>query len=204
LHWATGDDVIKYLASLGLDVNARDKRGWTPLHYAVDRQGCDDIKTLVSLGASMIVGDAHDKSPFHLAAEKGFIDVIRVLVSLGADVNAPKSGCTALYTAVEEKHVNAVRVLAQLGANVNSPTPNKISPLCQAALNKDMATIRVLIAYGADWYYESSDGNVFEIVGRHAGESGLRALQHCVTREVAMTLSPLELPICELCCDERS
>jgi ankyrin repeat protein len=76
LHYAAEDcnpQIIRLLATRGADVNARDKNGWTPLHWAVEsdidaasQQGrraseLPTVKALIEHGAD-ITAEANDGS----------------------------------------------------------------------------------------------------------------------------------------------
>ena len=69
-------DVIRQLIELGVDVNAKDRCGWTPLHFA-----------------------ARTKCP--AADQNRFIACIKLMIDAGADVNAKDDeGVTPLHRSV--------------------------------------------------------------------------------------------------------
>jgi ankyrin repeat protein len=66
-------------------VNAKDKDGWTPLHWAV----CNDhlevikkevIKKLISAGANVNAKDKYGETPLHRAAYNGHLEVTKILI----------------------------------------------------------------------------------------------------------------------------
>ncbi len=78
---------IQAMITLGADVNARDHRGWTPLHCAVySRHGQDAIKVLVA--SDVNAKNNKGQTPLHLAANSGKSEIIDQLIARGAFVNA--------------------------------------------------------------------------------------------------------------------
>ncbi|WP_422450125.1 ankyrin repeat domain-containing protein [Endozoicomonas sp. ALB091] len=80
-------DKIQAMITRRADVNARDYRGWTPLHCAVySRHPQDAIEVLV--GSDVNGRNNEGQTPLHLAAKSGKSDVIVQLIDRGASVNA--------------------------------------------------------------------------------------------------------------------
>jgi hypothetical protein len=119
-------DVVKYLESIGLDVNAKDNFDDTPLHLASDYGYTKIVKFLVSQGAYVNALDNIGNSPLHLAANRGWLEIIKYLVSHGADVNAvDKFGNTPLHDIVSspwsksKEKLEIVKFLVSKGADIN-------------------------------------------------------------------------------------
>ena len=140
LHLAVRLGTIKhvsYLLSQGLDANALDFQGFSPLHLAtIDnpnsfnvQQSFEKTKLLLDAGADLekyTEGQLPDKTPFFYAALSGNIKVMRLLKdSYGANVDAK-----AFYSF--------------------APLDSKITPLVYIANKATPETIKTLLELGAD------------------------------------------------------
>jgi ankyrin repeat protein len=100
LHYAAEDcnpEVVQLLATSGADVNARDKNGWTPLHWAVEsdmdaasQEGrrakeLPTVKALINHGADIAAKATDGSTPRDIAAAYG-------LEALYDSVAQPKDG----------------------------------------------------------------------------------------------------------------
>ena len=83
-------DVVKFLVSSStIDVNIKDKEGYTPLHTACRYGQLDIIKFLLSLpSVNVNIRDDRRDTPLHTACHYGQLDIIKFLLSLSpVDVN---------------------------------------------------------------------------------------------------------------------
>ncbi|HEY2415261.1 MAG TPA: ankyrin repeat domain-containing protein [Pirellulaceae bacterium] len=79
--------VIKHLIRLGVDVNAQDRRHWTPLHFAVRTKNAEIVRLLIEAGAEVdAVNDEHI-SPLKLSVIKAQrnLEVTKILLAANAD-----------------------------------------------------------------------------------------------------------------------
>ena len=94
----------------GVDVNAKFKDGWTPLHMAAEGGHREIVDLLIAKGADINAtagwGDGVGWTPLHMAAEEGHKKVVELLILKGADINVKNGdGRTPLDLAI--KHMNA-------------------------------------------------------------------------------------------------
>jgi ankyrin repeat protein len=109
------------LIGAGAYINARDKKGVTPLHYAAHRRYSGDVrgpfrdvvKTLLDYGADVNVKTTRGATPLHVAAYYGEAEIVEMLIKRGADVNARTfieralgewslNACTPLHSTLTE------------------------------------------------------------------------------------------------------
>lgn len=87
--------LVRKLVALGADVRARNRRGQTALHYAVDgnpasaswnpRGQVQTIRALVEAGAEVDAADAGGVTPLHRAVRNRCAAAVKTLVAAGAD-----------------------------------------------------------------------------------------------------------------------
>jgi ankyrin repeat protein len=159
LHRASGDgdtEAVLQLLGMGIDVNAVDEAGQTPLHKAASRGQAGVAQILLDHGAKI---DAEDKwsgkTPLHLAWGEKNKEVAYVLITYGADVNArDKNGTTPLHSALYP----VAEVLIANGADVNVRDAKGETPLHWAAFGGYWQVAELLIKKGADVNARSNNG----------------------------------------------
>lgn len=110
---------------LGLDVNARDEHGFTPLMDAARHSdGHEIIDLLLAAGADPLTRTSFGSTALHVAAIIRDADpqVVQLLTGAGLNVDAAdKNGSTALMEAVEFGSPAMIEALLDAGANPRVP-----------------------------------------------------------------------------------
>lgn len=83
--------VINLLIDLGLDINAKDKRGESTLHYAASGGSLQAVKRILQLDP-IIDADSVGWSPLHWATRSGDLQLFKLLREAGV----PESTCDTL------------------------------------------------------------------------------------------------------------
>ena len=79
---------VKQHISYGTDINSRNLKSWTPLHYASSRGHSEIVNILLENGAyvnsSIIIGTNKDKTPLDFAIQNNNQSEIKILRKHGA------------------------------------------------------------------------------------------------------------------------
>lgn len=78
--------VISHLIDLGVDINAKDCRGWTPLQFAARTKSAAAVKLLIDAGADVNAEDNEGITPLHQSAwdNPNGLETIEMLLAAGA------------------------------------------------------------------------------------------------------------------------
>ncbi|XP_054723686.1 ankyrin repeat domain-containing protein 65-like [Uloborus diversus] len=137
---------IRELLDRGLDTRARDTRGRTPLHVALefDREAAAEL--LAEADCITDVVDGYWCTPLHRAAESGCVNVIRILLAGGADASAEP---TPLHLALMSGKEAAAEVLLGAAPECDGPDCWGRTPLHLAARRGFVRIARALVSRGA-------------------------------------------------------
>ena len=161
LHHAAGQTgkpgVLEALLTAKADVNAKDRKGLTPLSHAVlNCSGEPDVglvKMLIKHGADVNTKDRDGETPLHFSTicDLPAGAVTRWLIYANADPNArDHRGKTPLHHAAEQNRnldLGVLEALLEGGADINAKDIHGKTPL-ELAINLDFA--KRLLKYGAD------------------------------------------------------
>lgn len=144
------NDVEKLLrANPGL-VNAADRAGNTPLHYAAGFGSLETMKLLLDKRGDVNAKNKRRSTPLHWAIPNEA--KVRMLLDRGAEVNSAQiDGRTPLYNAASAANSDAIlNLLLVRGADPNRATANGQTPLMTAAGHGGVEAMRMLIAAKAN------------------------------------------------------
>ena len=160
LHAAAhrGDaDEIRELVATGVDLEARDTRGRTPVHVAAFASEDAALRALAEAGADMnaLEGQAYDVVTIAAVADDP--DLMSLAIELGNDpglTTSPYDG-TALIAAAHLGHAEVVRRLIAAGAPLDHVNNLGWTALIEAVVLGDggpdhLAVVEALVSAGAD------------------------------------------------------
>ncbi len=142
--------IMKMLLDAGADVEAGNRFGQKPLHWAFANR--EQVSLLLERGAN-VNGQAHDgRTALYLAASQhNSADVLELLLAKGADPNlATTNGRTPLMAASAGGEVAMMRKLIDRKANVNVSSGTGSVALMDAAASRSSVAVTLLLAHGAD------------------------------------------------------
>jgi ankyrin repeat protein len=152
------EDVRNHLL-LGTDVNEKNSKGWTALHFATVRGNTGPAKVLVEAGALLDEPTGTLKTPLHFAADRGHLDIVKLLVEHGANLSArDDEQWTPLHFAAEKDRVDVAAYLIQKGAEVDARSRRGGTPLHEASASAGTEMIRLLLDNGADQSIRADNG----------------------------------------------
>ncbi|XP_071041005.1 delta-latroinsectotoxin-Lt1a-like [Parasteatoda tepidariorum] len=132
-------------------LNARDEKGFTPIHIAASTRNSGFVKFLVDQNADVNVQTAGDKvTPLHIAAKRGFFKTIKnLLASNKIEINKrEKSGYTPLHYAVRGI-VKAIKILlADDKILINAKSNFGLTPFHLAVMKGDREICDALLSSG--------------------------------------------------------
>ncbi|KAJ8672624.1 hypothetical protein QAD02_003883 [Eretmocerus hayati] len=120
-------NLAKCLIELGADVNIKDKKGLTCLHWSamLDSNAVEATRMLLEAGAQVNCISNDGSTPLARAASSNDRDLIKLMIDAGADVNFTKTlDNSALMCAVVGSHSDAVELLLQSGADLEIEGPD--------------------------------------------------------------------------------
>ena len=166
---------VKFLVTkLKQDINARNKRGVSPLHWAFNKNiwsEQDDpelARWLLEHGADVHASDKKNNTPLHHAVSDGSVKGVKLLLAHGASANAQNiDGWTPLALTTEHTRLPAPNIfstktisvpscleiaqtLINAGADINKTLNNGATPLILAVENKNIELAKLLVKHGAN------------------------------------------------------
>lgn len=152
------DYVTEELLERGVNINAKDFKGMTALHYAAIYGRWTMIQPLKIKGADFeakvepMPPTPCGLSALHIAAKNGDTGTVRELLRLGANIDEEDQwqAQTALCIAAEWGREDVVRLLTDNGSAVDGSSKCDASPLICACAAGHEAVVCLLLKKGAD------------------------------------------------------
>lgn len=177
---STDEALAQRLIQTGVNVNAKDGKGDTPLHYVGKSE--KNARLLLSRGAKVNVRNQNGDTPLHNIFGEKTAAVIKLLIDRGAKVNARnQEQMTPLHFAANSGKADITELLIRSGADINARSTQNWTPLHYAASNLEIA--KKLIEAGADLTIQNRQGAVI-----HSQDINPTVLQLLLDRGVDVNL----------------
>ena len=153
LHHAAGFASVatmKLLLDQGTGVNAKNRRGSTPLHWAIHDEA--KVRLLLGRDAAINAMQADGRTPLYQAASLANGQaIVALLLAQGADTNlSTAGGQTPLMAAALRGDAAVVGQLLAKGAKANTKSGAGSTALMSAATNGNARAVQLLLEAGAD------------------------------------------------------
>ena len=140
-------------------INAKDKYGNAPLHYAAIQDFPDIAEFLINKGADVNLKGSFGRTPLFFAASRGNYNICLVLIENGADLNIKNiESRTPLYYAVYWKRKEIVEKLLFHGAFVDIKGDYGRSLFHRAAIGGFRKLVDLMIKKGIDINTKNDNG----------------------------------------------
>jgi Ankyrin repeats (3 copies)/Ankyrin repeat len=139
-------ETIKSVIAKGMDINAINILGQTPLHLAAENGNGDAVQLLLDNGAEVdAVAIDSGCTALHYAASLGHVDLCELLVRHGANPDAQTVSLeTPLHLAVASGHSKVVALLLKYHARLDIRDKNGMTPLQQAENTKKREIVTLI------------------------------------------------------------
>lgn len=155
-------------------INVRDSKGRTPLHWAAVRGDENAITLLLDHGAKINAQDEKQATPLLLAASSGTDRTLKLLILAGANVHLTdiRGGHALHYAARYQRETAPVKVLLQAGSPVDCRNIYGDTPFIAAAAKNNYEIGAYLLQKGADMHASNNlnDTPLFQSIYQNSHE----------------------------------
>lgn len=190
--------VKKAIEEGGVDIEIKDKQGYTPFLKSFYYETTNVLKYLVKKGANVNALVKLHKSPLMSASENNEFEIVKLLVENGVDVNYLDSDHrTALFSASEKLNFEIVKYLLNNGAKINIVDIYNVNALVFAINNNRKAnrsnkfeTVKILIDRGIDVNNRDVDGKtpIFYALTSYFSDKDISIIKYIVSHGADLTI----------------
>ena len=175
---------LMLISSRGANIDAPDKNGATPLHWAAFSGHIESVSLLRVQGAGINSPDNTGATPLHAAASQDKHNIVQFLIKNGAKTSAvTKEDWTPLHTAARHNAAKTAGALISGGANIEAQGGDEgLTPLHRAALHGSVEAADLLIARGANLNAKTYAGEIPLDIAKREGKRDVVALLERATR----------------------
>lgn len=170
---------ITRLARSGVDLNATDANGNTPLVLATHLGNTAAAQTLLKSGAKPNLANKNGTTPLMVAADNGSAELVSLLLKYKAKANQlDANGNAALFFASEKGHTKIMKQLLSARARVNRQNNEGQTPLHRAVATDQSLPLQILLEHNAYMEFEDNDGYTPALLAAATGKNtSLETLQ---------------------------
>lgn len=131
-------------------IDSIDRKGKSPLHYAVRGGNQELLAALLAAGADINLRDSLGNTALNTAATCGTLDTVQLLLGHGADIElADIDGSTPLASTACFNRPEVTKVLLDRGADTEAADNEKWTPLIWAVKKDNLEVVKLLLDHSA-------------------------------------------------------
>ncbi|WQF82582.1 Putative B30.2/SPRY domain, P-loop containing nucleoside triphosphate hydrolase [Colletotrichum destructivum] len=153
LHAATRNEsteCLKFVLSLGTEVNLQDTDGWTPLHLAVFWNRLEQVQLLLEADADPNVEDKKGNTPFYFALKDSLLDITRAILDhqgkCPVQIHVKRQDYSYIHVAAENSSSEIFQLLLDKGADYTAKTDDGSSCLTLAVTARQPDNLRLILS----------------------------------------------------------
>ena len=139
---------LKTLINKGANVNQKNNKDMTPLHYAAREGRLDMVEALINANVKIDEVNKQGQTALHLAAKNGRTEVVKLLLGADAKVDLKDTDKLAPFQVASNNEIKYL-LWQKKGAPTTLSNDNKQALLNQAIKNNKINYVKSLIADGA-------------------------------------------------------
>ncbi|XP_033758820.1 LOW QUALITY PROTEIN: ankyrin repeat and SAM domain-containing protein 3-like [Pecten maximus] len=154
-------DCVRSFISRKVDLDKKNRGGWTPLMYACYIGHDNIVNLLLDANVSVNIKNSKGQTPLMLASSCGNESVGYFICQQGAELEArDQKGWTALFHATYAGHQNMVQTLLEQGANIDAIEPSMgITPFMEAAAEGHEIIVQIFLQHGVTVNSKAHNGD---------------------------------------------
>ena len=176
-------NMAKLLLDRGAELEARDSRNRTALHYAMGSGIITLVALLLEMGAALESRDDFGRTSLYDAVVGGHEDIVRLLLNRGANPKVIDSRKETLLTwAAYHEDLNIMTLLLESEAELYGENENRKDALCIAVARSNLELAKLLLAKGARPDHNGYHGySALDLARSKIERIGFKGLRKCPT-----------------------